>query len=180
MPESPLASPDVRVVAHGRREFILVGTAHVSRESAELVRRVIEAAQPDGVCIELDAGRYDALSKPQRFEQLDLRQVLANRQLPTLFANLVLAAFQHSLGVKLGVRPGSELLEGARAAEAIGKPFYLCDREVRVTLKRAWASLSFWKKGLLAGALVESLFARPEMSETDLRELRERDAMTQL
>ncbi len=170
----------MRVVIHDGREFILVGTAHVSRESTELVRRVVEAEQPDGVCIELDPGRYDALSKPQRFEQLDLRQVLASRQLPTLFANLVLAAFQHSLGVKLGVRPGSELLEGARAADAIGKPFHLCDREVRVTLKRAWASLSFWKKALLASALVESLFARPEMSEDDLRELRERDVMTQL
>jgi pheromone shutdown-related protein TraB len=170
----------VRVIAVGGREFILVGTAHVSRESTELVRRVVEAAQPDGVCIELDAGRYEALSKPQRFEQLDLRQVLANRQLPTLFANLLLASFQHSLGLKLGVRPGSELLEGARAAEAIGKPFHLCDREVRVTLKRAWASLSPWKKALLGAALAESLFARPEMSESDLRDLRERDAMTQL
>lgn len=144
------------------------------------MRRVIEAAQPDGVCIELDPGRYQALSQPQRFEQLDLRQVLAQRQLPTLFANLVLAAFQYSLGVKLGVRPGAELLEGARAAEAIGKPFFLCDRDVRATLKRAWASLSLWKKSLLTGALVESLFARPEMSEADLRDLRERDAMTQL
>jgi pheromone shutdown-related protein TraB len=179
-PEDPLASRDVRVVRRAGREFVLVGTAHVSRESAELVRRVVEAAQPDGVCIELDAGRYDALSKPQRFEQLDLRQVLANRQLPTLFANLLLASFQHSLGLKLGVRPGSELLEGARAAEAIGKPFHLCDREVRQTLKRAWGALSFWKRALLASALVESLFARPEMSEADLRELRERDAMTQL
>lgn len=179
-PEDPLASPDVRVVHSGGREFVLVGTAHVSRESTQLVRQVIEAARPDGVCIELDAGRYDALSKPQRFEQLDLRQIMRNRQLPTLFANLLLAAFQHSLGVKLGVRPGSELLEGARAAEAIGKPFHLCDREVRITLRRAWHALSFWKKSLMIAALAESLFARPEMSEDDLRELRERDVMSQL
>ncbi len=170
----------MRIVHCAGREIVLVGTAHVSRESTELVRRVIEAVRPDGVCIELDAGRYDALSKPQRFEQLDLRQILRNRQLPTLFANLLLAAFQHALGVKLGVRPGSELLEGARAAEAIGAPFHLCDREVRVTLRRAWHALSFWKKSLLAAGLVESLIARPDMSEDDLRELRERDVMTQL
>jgi pheromone shutdown-related protein TraB len=170
----------VRVVASAGREIVLIGTAHVSRESTELVRRVIEAAQPDGVCIELDAGRYDALSKPQRFEQLDLRQIMRSRQLPTLFANLLLAAFQHSLGVKLGVKPGAELLEGARVAEALGKPFFLCDREVRITLRRAWAALSWWKKSLLVSALAESLFARPEMSEDDLRELRERDVMSQL
>jgi pheromone shutdown-related protein TraB len=179
-PADPLASPDVRVVRSGAREFVLVGTAHVSRESTQLVREVIEAAQPDGVCIELDAGRYDALSKPQRFEQLDLRQVMRSRQLPTLFANLLLAAFQHSLGVRLGVRPGAELLEGARAAEAIGKPFHLCDREVRITLRRAWHALSLWKKAMLVAALAESLVSRPEMSEDDLRELRERDVMSQL
>jgi pheromone shutdown-related protein TraB len=178
--DDPLASPDVCVVRSGGREFVLVGTAHVSRESTELVRRVIEAALPDGVCIELDRGRYDALSKPQRFEQLDLRQIVRSRQLPTLFANLLLAAFQHSLGVKLGVRPGAELLEGARTAEAIGKPFHLCDREVRVTLRRAWHALSLWKKALMIAALGESLVARPEMSEDDLRELRERDVMSQL
>ena len=157
---NPFESPDVRIITTpDARKFILVGTAHVSRESTELVRRVVEAAQPDGVCIELDPGRYAALSQPQRFEQLDLRQVLAARQLPTLFANLLLASFQHSLGMKLGVRPGSELLEGARAAEAIGKPFHLCDREVRQTLKRAWAALSLWKKSLLAGALVVFAYA---------------------
>ncbi len=178
--EDPLASPDVRVVASAGREIVLIGTAHVSRESTELVRRVIEAAQPDGVCIELDAGRYEALSKPQRFEQLDLRQILRNRQVPTLFANLLLAAFQHSLGMQLGVRPGAELLEGARTAEALGKPFYLCDREVRITLRRAWAALSWWKKSEMVSTLAASLFARPEMSEDDLRELRERDVMTQL
>jgi pheromone shutdown-related protein TraB len=78
------------------------------------------------------------------------------------------------------VKPGAELLEGARVAEALGKPFFLCDREVRITLRRAWAALSWWKKSLLVSALAESLFARPEMSEDDLRELRERDVMTQL
>jgi pheromone shutdown-related protein TraB len=170
----------VRVVRRAGRELVLVGTAHVSRESTELVRRVIEAVRPDGVCIELDAGRYEALAKPQRFEALDLRQILRSRQLPTLFANLLLAAYQHGLGLKLGVRPGAELLEGARVAEELGIPVHLCDREVRVTLRRAWHALSFWKKALLGSALLESVIARPELDEAELRELRQRDVMTQL
>jgi len=44
------------------REFIIVGTAHISRESADLVREVIERERPDCVCIELDTQRYAALS----------------------------------------------------------------------------------------------------------------------
>ncbi|MEZ4579696.1 MAG: TraB/GumN family protein [Desulfobacterales bacterium] len=34
------------------REIILVGTAHVSKESVEQVARVIEAQKPDTVCVE--------------------------------------------------------------------------------------------------------------------------------
>ena len=32
------------------KEYILIGTAHVSRHSAEQVRDVIEAERPDSVC----------------------------------------------------------------------------------------------------------------------------------
>ena len=41
------------------KEIILIGTAHVSKQSALQVKEVIEAEQPDSVCVELDAQRYD-------------------------------------------------------------------------------------------------------------------------
>ena len=53
------------------REFILVGTAHVSQESTDLVREVLGKEKPDCVCVELDAQRYMALSQQQRWEDLD-------------------------------------------------------------------------------------------------------------
>ena len=40
----------------------MIGTAHVSKESARLVRQVIEWEQPDAVCVELDARRFEALT----------------------------------------------------------------------------------------------------------------------
>ncbi len=46
---------DVHLVRAGDREIWLVGTAHVSQRSVELVREVIERERPDVVCIELDA-----------------------------------------------------------------------------------------------------------------------------
>ena len=36
------------------KEIILIGTAHVSKYSAEEVKEIIELEQPDSVCIELD------------------------------------------------------------------------------------------------------------------------------
>jgi pheromone shutdown-related protein TraB len=171
---------DVHVLQREGREILLVGTAHVSRESADLVREVIEKERPDAVCIELDPQRYEALSQEKRFRQLDLKQVIRNRQLAPLIANLLLASYQKKLGGALGVLPGTELLEAARAAEQQGIPVSLCDRDVRVTLRRVWASLSLWKKTLLLATLGTSVFERPELDEAELRRLREQDVLSEL
>lgn len=173
-------SSDVSRVEVNGREFIVVGTAHISRESADLVREVIESEHPDAVCIELDPDRYRALSERDRFESLDLKQVIRNRQLSTLILNLILASYQKQLGVQLGVMPGTELLEAAHAAEQLEIPISLCDRDVRVTLRRAWGSLSLWRKILLLGEFIEVLFERPELNEDDLRELRQQDVVSKV
>ena len=171
---------DVQVVEVEGREIILVGTAHISRESAELVREVIERERPDCVCVELDAQRYEALSQQRRWEALDLKEVIRKKQVSTLLANLLLASYQKKLGGVLGVAPGAELLEATKAAEECGIPVALCDRDVRVTLRRAWRSMSVWKKAMLFSTLLASAFERPEISEEDLRRLREKDVLSEL
>jgi len=171
---------DVHRIAVDGREFILVGTAHISRESVDLVRRVIEAEHPDRVCLELDPQRYEALSHEQRWEDLDLRDIVRKRQIATLMANLILASYQRRLGLKLGVTPGSELLEAGRTAEELGIPVALCDRDIRVTLRRAWNSLSLFRKALLLSTLVASAFDSPELSEEELRRIRQQDVLSEL
>jgi pheromone shutdown-related protein TraB len=171
---------DVAVVRAAGREFLLVGTAHVSRESADLVRVVIEAEAPDRVCIELDDLRFKALSQKQRFESLDIREIIRQQQLLPLVFNLILSSYQKQLGVQLGVQPGTELLEAAQVAEERGVPVSLCDRDVRVTLRRAWGALTLWRKAQLIAALFASLFDSPELSEDDLRELRQHDVVSKL
>src|SRR5262245_31301454 len=182
---APAAGPggddtDVARVRVGEREYVLVGTAHISRESADLVARVIEEERPDCVCIELDARRYDALVNSRRFESLDLRAVIRNRQLAPLLLNLVLVSYQRQLGGALGVLPGAELVGAARAAEAHGIPVRLCDRDVRVTLRRAWAALSLWRKSELIAGLLQTLLEKPELNEDDLRALRSQDVLSRL
>ena len=179
-PENPIESSDVHLVRAGGREITLVGTAHISRESADLVREVIERERPDTVCIELDAQRYEALSQKQRWESLDLKQIIRNRQLAPLLANLLLASYQKRLGGALGVLPGTELLEAAKVADELGIEVALCDRDVRVTLRRAWASMSLWNKAQLMATFFASIFESPELTEEDLRRIRDRDVLTEL
>jgi len=179
-PEGGRYPSDVEILQVSGREFILVGTAHISQESVDLVREVIEREQPDRVCIELDAQRYKALSEEQRWEQLDLRQIIRTQQLTTLIANLLLASYQKRLGGQLGVTPGRELLEAARVAEELGVPISLCDRDIRVTLRRAWGSLSLFRKSMLVSTFTVSAFENPELSEEDLRRIRQKDVLSEL
>lgn len=157
-----------------------MGTAHISAESVQLVHHVIEEQRPDCVCIELDERRYRALLEKTRWEELDLRQVIRDRQLATLFLNFLLSSYQKRLGGRLGVMPGSELLEAARTAEALGIPVALCDRDIRITLRRAWSALSLLDKSKLLASVMVGLFEEQQLDEQELRRIRERDVLSEL
>ena len=176
----PTVSTDVHTVNLNGREFILVGTAHVSRQSVDLVKEVIENEKPDMVCVELDEKRYDSLSQRKRWVTLNLKEIIYKKQLSTLMVNLVLASYQKKLGDKLGVLPGTELLEATKVAEANEIPIALCDRDVRTTMRRAWYATSFFKKSYLVASLFGSLFDDTEISEEKLTELKSTDVLTEL
>lgn len=173
-------SSDVHTVTLGERTFILVGTAHISQESVNLVQQVIDQEKPDCVCIELDDKRYQALTQNKKWEELDLKTIVKNKQLSTLLVQLLMASYQKRLGGKLGVKPGTELLMAANTAKKLQIPISLCDRDVRITLRRAWKSTSFWKKGYLFTSLLASVFDKTEVSEEKLQELKQKDVLTEL
>ena len=171
---------DVTVLTAGDKTIILVGTAHVSQESVELVKLVIEQEQPDNVCVELDAKRFEAISHPNRWESLDLKEIIRQQQLSTLIVNLVLASFQKRLGDKLGVLPGTEMLEAIRMSEKHNVPVTLADRDVRVTMRRAWRNTPFWRKSLLMSSLLLSIFDTTEVSEDEIRNLKKQDVLSEM
>ena len=171
---------DVQIISLDGREIFLVGTAHVSQESVDLVQQVIASEKPDCVCVELDHKRYKALSGRKRWESLDLKEIIKKKQLSTLLVNLILASYQKKLGMQLGVMPGAELLQATREAEKHSIPVSLCDRDVRVTLRRAWHETSFLKKGYLLATLLVSLFDTTELTEEKLEELKKKDVLSEL
>lgn len=184
MPETPFPtkeySDDAAVIHHEGKTILLVGTAHISQQSADLVKEIIDQEQPDTVCIELDEKRYAALANPQQWENLDLKQIIRKKQLSTLLVNLVLASYQKKLGGKLGIQPGTELLTAARTAEEYNIPVELCDRDVRITLRRAWKATSLWKKFYMLATLLASFFDDTELDEDKLAELRRNDVLSEL
>jgi pheromone shutdown-related protein TraB len=173
-------SQDVHHIIINNKEFYIIGTAHISQNSADLVRKVITEEKPDVVCVELDKQRYKALSEKKRWEELDLKQLIKEKQLSTLIINILLASYQKKLGKKLGVNPGVELLEATKVAKELDIPIELVDRDVRITLKRAWNSMGFWQKIKLMTVGLASVFEEEEINEEKLAELKEKDVLNEM
>ncbi len=179
-PGAARSAPEVHVLAVADKTIILVGTVHVSQESADLVRAVIEEERPDAVCVELDSRRYEALSQQQKWESFDLKEVIRKKQLSTMLANVLLASYQKRLGDQLGVLPGTEMLEAINVAKKHDVPIFLCDRDVRVTMRRAWRSTPFFKKSLLVSSLLLSVFDTKPVSEESLQDLKNQDVLSDM
>ena len=172
--------PDVHCIDTADKQILLIGTAHISQESVDLVQKVISEEQPDRVCLELDANRYQALLQKDNWQALDLRQIIRNKQLSTLLVSLLMSSFQKKLGGQLGVKPGAELMAGADTAKNLDIPISLCDRDVRITLRRAWKSTSFFRKGYLLSSLLASVFDSEELSSEKLEEMKRKDVLASL
>ncbi|MEE9419433.1 MAG: TraB/GumN family protein [Desulfatiglandaceae bacterium] len=162
------------------KEVILIGTAHVSRESAELVSKVIEEENPDTVCVELCQSRYQAITQKNKWQDTDLIKVIKEKKAFLLLSNLMLASFQKRIGERLGIKPGEEMLRAIQVAEEVGASVHLADRDIRTTLSRAWRLMGFWARIKLLVQLVASMGETDTITEQDIEEMKKKDVLEAL
>jgi len=165
---------------HQGRTVTLVGTAHVSRESAELVRRTIEAETPDTVCVELCASRLQSIRQKSRWQEMDIIKVVKEKKAFLLLSNLILASFQKRIADRMDIKPGQEMITAVEAAEAAGAQVCLADRDIRVTLSRTWRSMGLWDKAKLLFQLLLSLGEVDELSREDIEHMKQEDVLDSL
>lgn len=177
-PEQPVALPEsVEHVRVGEKDVYLVGTAHVSKQSVEDVRRAVEALTPDTICVELCPSRHQAMLNPEAWRKMDIMRVIRQKKAPFLLAQLVLSSFYRKLGQHLGIQPGADMIEGVRQAERTGATLVLADREVEVTLKRTWRNLGFVEKFKLLGQLLMGLVFANKVDDDLVETLKRKDQM---
>jgi pheromone shutdown-related protein TraB len=162
------------------KEVTLIGTAHVSRESTELVGRIIEQEKPDTVCIELCESRYQSITQKKKWQETELIKVIREKKAYVLLSNLMLAYFQKRIGQKLGIRPGEEIIRAIHAAEAVGARIWLADRDIRTTLSRTWRLMSFWRKMKVLVQLVASSGDFDSVSKEDIEMMKTEDVLGML
>ncbi len=164
-------------VTQGGVHYTLLGTAHVSKSSAEAVTNMIEGGSFDAVAIELDAGRYRALTDPDAYSKMDLFKVLREGKAAMLAVNLALSAFQQRMAEQFGVEPGAEMKAAIQGAKQRSLPILLVDRDIGVTLRRVYANVPWWQRITLFGGLLASAFSTEKISEEDIEALKEGDLL---
>lgn len=171
---------NVTVIQRGEKTWYIIGTAHVSQESVEEVRSVIEELQPDTVAIELCETRYASLTDENRWEKLNIFDVIREGKTLMLIANLAIGAYQRRLGSKLGVKPGAEMIEAAKLADEVNAEVFLADRDIQITLKRTWQNVGFFKRMGLLGAVFESLVGGNEINAEDIEQMKEAEQLSSM
>ncbi|MGZ4949633.1 MAG: TraB/GumN family protein [Halobacteriota archaeon] len=157
-------------------EIIVVGTAHISEESIAEVRRTIEEVRPDVVAVELDPGRYQALTNPDQ-QSASIKDILSSGKLYQFLVHWLLAYVQNKLGAEVGVKPGSEMLSAIEAARSVGASVALVDRDINITIARFWAKMRLIEKLKM---LIALLGIGTTDEEIDLNEITNDDTVSQL
>ncbi len=165
---------------YGDKEVTLIGTAHVSRESTQLVQDVISETRPETVCVELCESRYKSMTQKNRWQDTDLLKVIKEKKAFLLLSNLMLAYFQKRIGEKLGIKPGAEILQAIESAKEVGAHIHLADRDIRTTLSRAWRLMGMWTKLKLLFQLTTSIGDMADITEEEIEEMKKKDVLDAL
>lgn len=168
-----------RLTLNGK-EVILIGTAHVSKKSAEEVKEIIESENPDSVCIELCEGRYETIQDKEKWKNTDIIKIIKSGKALMFFANILMSSYQKRLAKQFGIEAGQEMMQGIESAEKVGAELVLADRDIGTTFSRIWGNLGFRGKMKLFYSVILSLFDDEDITEDDLQELKSEDMLTSI
>jgi len=158
-------------------DYTLIGTAHVSRASADAVRELASSGEFDAIAVELCQARYDALTAERKWTDLDLFRVLREGKAGLVMANLALSAYQRRIADQFGIEPGAEMRAAAVAAKENNLPLQLVDRDLATTLRRSYASVPWYKRMYLMAGLALGMVSSDEIDEESIEKLKEGDIL---
>jgi pheromone shutdown-related protein TraB len=169
---------DIHHISIDNKDIFLIGTAHISRTSAETVKKFITEEKPDAVCIELCPSRFQSITNPEKWKNMDIIAIIKQKKALLLLVNLILSSFQKRLARQLGLNPGQEMIEAIHLAQDNNIPLVLADRDIQITFTRIWKKLGFFGKIRLFFMLILSIFNEENFSEEEIEKLKSEDVLT--
>lgn len=155
----------------------LLGTAHVSKASADKVQELIATGKYDAVAVELCPSRHKVIVNPDAMAKMDLFQIIKKGQASMVAASLALGAFQQRMAEQFDIEPGAEMRVAIKDAQAAKLPVLLIDREIGTTLKRIYRNVPWWKRFNLFAGLIASVISKEKFSAAEIERLKEGDVL---
>ncbi|MEE8338550.1 MAG: TraB/GumN family protein [Xanthomonadales bacterium] len=177
---TPATSESEQPLRHVHRdgvEYTIIGTAHVSRASAEAVKEMAESGDYDAIAVELCQARYDALTAERKWTDLDLYKIIRDGKAGLVMANLALSAYQRRIADQFGIEPGAEMKAATIAAKERDLPLQLIDRDLATTLRRSYANVPWYKRLYLMAGLALGMVSSEEIDEEAIEKLKEGDIL---
>ena len=163
----------------GSTQLRLLGTAHVSRASAEAVQLELDSQRYDEIAIELCVNRHHGMTEPDALGRMDLFEVIRSGKTPMVTAMLAMGAFQQRIAEQFGIDPGAEMraaigrCKAARTRTARDRSRYRGRRSRRIYSNVPWYRRMYLFSGLFASILVDDAIPEAEieaLKESDLLE----------
>lgn len=167
----------IKSLSFGESTITILGTAHVSRASADKAQELIESKQHDVICIELCQSRFNAMTDPNALAKMDLFDVIRSGKASMVTASLALGSYQQRMAEQLGIEPGLEMKTSIKHAKELDLPLVVIDREVGTTLKRVYHNVPFWKRIYIIAGLFTSVVSRETVSEEEIEKLKTGDLL---
>ena len=175
--DSSLHDQPIRHIERDGVEYTLLGTAHVSRASAEAVKEMAGSGEYDAIAVELCQARYSALTAERKWTDLDLYKIIREGKAGLVMANLALSAYQRRIAEQFGIEPGAEMRAATIAAKERDLPLQLVDRDLATTLRRSYASVPWYKRIYLMAGLALGMVSSEEIDEEAIEKLKEGDIL---
>jgi len=140
--------------------IILVGVAHVIDLKVHIERLIMEE-NPDIVAVELDYGRYVALTTKQQGE------------MPYFYRKM--AEMQKNLADMLGGEVGSEMVTAVRTAQVMNKQVAFIDMNSQQIVKNIKKNMSLWEKTKMYGSLIFAPIAGKKIGKKEVENIIEQE-----
>ena len=148
----------------------LIGTAHVSKKSADLVKKTVLELNPEIIAIELDKQRLHSLlekhknpNKKQKSKFLDRNLIRQVGMFGFLFLKIS-GYLQQKMGKTLNIDPGIDMLAGVQISKEQNTPLCLADRPILQTISQ-FKKLSFLQKMSMIKRMVFSKMSFDERKD---------------
>jgi len=167
----------------------VIGTAHVSKVSADHVRDIIQLVKPNTVMVELCRSRVGILLQAEKkdnssppaeentWKQLgsSVRSGKGFQILHSMLSNAV-----KSMTKDLDIQAGAEFKIAVHEGVKLRSQIMLGDRPIEITLKRTWAKLGVFEKLKMFVGIVYVLLVGFKISEEDIEKLKSGDIISEM